>query len=345
MKKPRPPKRSVPAHFVSCDWGTTSFRLRLARTDDAGVLEEITSADGVKETFNHLPPNCPRAERERAFRTVLQQRLAELRQRARLNPDPLPIVISGMASSSVGWRELPYAPVPFSLDGSTARVEPILPVAGQGHQDPVWLMSGVATTNDMMRGEETELMGLMSQRREPTGAEIVVMPGTHSKHIQIRRGAIVDFQTYLTGELFAVLCEHSLLRVSVTRARATDPKSAASDQSSFREGAKFAADHGLPPGLFKVRARSVLDRLPARTNRSFLSGLLIGSELADLNRGKGKVPILLAATGVLAVNYRWAAEELGLGPRLVLVKASVMKNAAVRGQARWLSRQRNPNSP
>jgi 2-dehydro-3-deoxygalactonokinase len=134
----------------------------------------------------------------------------------------------------------------------------------------------------------------------------LILPGTHSKHLRIDRGAITGITTFMTGELFELLCQHSVLRHSV----ATD---APRDPAAFREGVVASAEDRLTSTLFQVRTRQVLAAQTGMANRSFLSGLLIGSELRAL--GSGETPIVLAAGPALREAYSLAADDCGLASR------------------------------
>src|SRR5207247_10316291 len=127
------------------------------------------------------------------------------------------------------------------------------------------LSSGVATARDMMRGEETEIIGLMSDAKLAGLRErsLLVLPGSHSKHVWIEDQSVIDFRTFMTGELFEVLGRQSLLRASVDAAGPTRSDSLSEpDRAAFQEGVSWAKAHGLAGGLFRVRTRAVLDRRP-----------------------------------------------------------------------------------
>src|SRR5690606_34701318 len=143
---------------------------------------------------------------DRDFNGTLERRLAGL------GADPsLPVVICGMAGSRQGWREVPYLEVPATL--------PEIPGAALKVDDasrPVHILPGLSQRHpsaDVMRGEETQLLGL-SLDREIDG--VVCMPGTHAKWAVMQGGRIESFSTFMTGEVFALLTKHSLLRFSVT---------------------------------------------------------------------------------------------------------------------------------
>src|SRR5262245_7472016 len=241
--------------FVSCDWGTSHFRLRLV---GEGIAQEVRTDDGVAKLA------ASGGDRAENFRVTLARGLERLQA-----PAEIPILISGMASSSIGWKELPYARLPFALDGGSAVWAPM--------DDRTYLISGLRSDTDVLRGEETEALGLVSTLGPDfPAAAVCVLPGTHSKHLEVDTGGITGFQTHMTGELFALLSQQSVLRHS------TDP-GAPFDRAAFVEGVGQAQRQPLPAALFRVRTRHVLDRREVPSNTSFLSGLLIGTELAGLN--------------------------------------------------------------
>jgi 2-dehydro-3-deoxygalactonokinase len=128
---------------------------------------------------------------------------------------------------------------------------------------------------DVIRGEETQIIGLLS--REPKFDGVVVLPGTHSKWATVTGGGVADFQTYLTGEMFGLLAHQSFLRHSVKEGveeLATHPDFALGIRRTVVEGLPFLA------AIFSVRARQLLDGVPPEGNLAYLSGLVIGGEIA-----------------------------------------------------------------
>ena len=281
--------------FTSCDWGTTNLRVRIVR-DDA-VVTETRSGQGASSL------NSPREFRE-ALAAAMHAMGA-----------PKPVVISGMAGSSIGWKELPYARLPFRLDGSDAVVHEIEP--------DTFLISGVRSEDDVMRGEETELLGLEVDREDA----VVILPGTHSKHCVLKNGAMVAFRTFMSGELHALLSAHGILRQSMAPGW---------DEAAFLEGIDESTHGSLTSSLFKVRTRALLHGKCPESNSSFLSGLLIGSELSALPKD---VPLVLAAAGAIATPYRIAFRALGLDARSHIISDDEAAILAVRGQRKILEQR------
>jgi len=313
--------------FLSCDWGTSNFRLRLLRTADVTVLAEVQTPAGVRQTAG-TATGCAR---EQAFADYLAEQLAALRQRHPFDPASTPLAISGMASSTLGWRELPYAATPQPLDGSGLVVAPV------GGLGPTWLISGLRHGDDVMRGEETELLGLLHQPAwQPwAAAGVVLLPGTHSKHVQARDGRVTGFRTYMTGELFEAISRHTILAHAVSEHHTLAPDSP--ELAAFTAGVHEAAE-GLTHALFALRTNRLFDRCSPSANRARLSGLLIGAELLDLCRLHPAAPLLLAAGARQAPGYVAAAAALGLLPRLTQIPPAEVALAACRGHAVLLQR-------
>jgi 2-dehydro-3-deoxygalactonokinase len=331
-------KLNLPRYFFSCDWGTTRFRLRLVAAAGFQVLDECVEDEGVKVILGRLGDDAGTAVRERAFRDFLLDRVRRSRERAAIGRQSVPVVISGMASSTVGWRELPYARVPFSLDGKAlvvARVDDGNEGAAlEGHG--IWLVSGVRTETDIMRGEECEVLGLWLSgvgRESADGRpSVVILPGTHSKHVRICEGTIAGFRTYMTGELCEVLARHSLLRVSVTWPLEGGGGRAA-NREAFDEAVRLAFNQGLEAGLFRVRTRAVLGGADPQSNGWFLSGLAIGSEVAGLVRDPAGPALHLAGGSQVSWAYERAIRQLGAAPRLQVTPPDQVNTAAVRAHA------------
>ena len=336
-------------HFFSCDWGTTAFRLRRVNVADGRVVAEISEPTGVRAMQARYPAGDASA-RATAFASFLREQLDKM---ARKDPAALAgvpmVMVSGMASSSVGWREVPYATVPVGLDGANLRQEVFNLDLADGRPARIQLISGLRDSTEMMRGEEVEILGLFADDRfAPIANEgLVLLPGTHSKHVRLRDRQIIKFHTYLTGELFEVLATHSLLAASVQQSGpAALPLTDAAAQMAFEEGVRAAAEGGLARSLFQTRARTVLQGVSPAANRWFLSGLLIGAEIADLPEREPGIPLLLAAPESSSLAYGLALQTLGLAKRLTIVPPAEMSLAAVRGQLRLLHAEgKTPGQP
>ncbi len=233
------------------------------------------------------------------FAPVLGRHLARLDA-----PAEAPVLICGMAGARQGWVEAPYLETPTRLDAlhdGAIRVDTpgdvrILPGLAQAR----------AERPDVMRGEETQLLG----GTEPDFSGLVCIPGTHSKWIRIEGGTIVEFATYMTGELFSVIAQHSILAHALETAAA-----APADSAPFRAalGSALAAPTALTASLFRLRAAQLLGFEQRADGAARLSGLLIGTEIADAMRlHDGLRSVRLIAAGGLARLYRAALAAQGI---------------------------------
>lgn len=322
--------------FLGCDWGTSRLRLRLATRHPVAVLAEYASDRGCR-TLAAAP------ERPAAYAVALAEARGHLAAESGREVAGLPVVISGMAGSSIGWREVPYAALPWRLDGSdwsAVTVPPgALPAAGPAW-GPVTILGGVAAADDVMRGEETELLGLLAALPAHPWREeaLVLLPGTHCKHLDLGGDRLTGLRTAMSGELFEVLARHSVLRASVVPPGHLEPARGDGPAGSegFLAGVALAREMDLPRALFQVRARALLAHWDPERCAGFLSGLCLGAELRGLARDAR--PLLLAAGGPLAERYTLALAALGHGSRLTAVPAAEAALAALRGQALWLDR-------
>ncbi|MDR7221376.1 2-dehydro-3-deoxygalactonokinase [Aminobacter aminovorans] len=282
----------VPA-IVAIDWGTTRMRAWLLDAEGA-ALAEHRSDDGLTTA------------QKTGFEPILERCLATLRA-----PNGVPVIICGMAGARQGWIEAPYVDVPSSIAAILRGAVPV-PNAGRDIRIVPGLARRSVDTPDVMRGEETQLAG--SGLRE-TGRHIVCMPGTHSKWVVVHSGAVESFRTWPTGELFALLATHSILRYSIGEqpgaVSAENPVFAKSCEIALTEGGDFASR------LFSIRAGSLLNGLTSVDAMATLSGLMIGSEVASARRQflHADRSVTLVASGTLATLYRRAFEIAGLEVR------------------------------
>jgi 2-dehydro-3-deoxygalactonokinase len=328
--------------FLSCDWGTTSFRLRWVSGSERRVIREIREKAGIKALHAEaVQGGEDSTRRSNLFGQFLAAKLDALLAFDTTPRRALPLVISGMASSSIGWLELPYAKAPLPLDGRGLRSQE-LSWGSPAWVGPTWLISGIASETEMMRGEETEIIGLMS---DPSLAalrqrSLLILPGTHSKHVWIENDAVVDFRTFMTGELFEVLGRHSVLRASVDLDHRTEddsPPLSESDREAFEEGVGWARRHGLAGGLFRVRTRAVLEHRSLANNTWFFSGLLIGAEVDSISRSAGDRPVILAATRGVSDLYSLALEMIaGAAIKWIRLPPEQVEPATITGHALFL---------
>lgn len=259
--------------FLSCDWGTSSFRLRLVEITGAKVIAEENSDQGILKVFESWK-RCGEPEHDRFifYLNVVKRHIDALEKKLNSSLENSPLVISGMACSTIGMTDLPYKEIPFSGDGSDLVTR--LVKANKDFKHDIIFISGVKTESDAMRGEETQLAGLHHEQ----GVQIYIFPGTHSKHVTVENGKVVDIKTYMTGEFFELLSVKSILSASVEKTDLTNEK----NKRSFEAGVKESLHSNLLNSSFKVRTNYLFHKLSQQENYQFLSGLLIGTEMKEV---------------------------------------------------------------
>ena len=215
--------------FLSCDWGTSSFRLRLIETESFAIIEEESSKQGIAETFRQWNQNQKNEERLTFYLNIVLQHLTTIEQKINTSLDNIPIIISGMASSTIGMVDLPYKNLPFATSGEDLGT--FIIEASQKIKAPIVIISGVRSNDDVMRGEETKLIGCTTGAHQHN--HFYIFPGTHPKHIEVKNGHAIRFKTFMTGELFELLSKKSILAVSVESGKTIKLKN---NLKSFLEG-------------------------------------------------------------------------------------------------------------
>jgi 2-dehydro-3-deoxygalactonokinase len=292
--------------FLSCDWGTSSFRLRLVDTGKKEITAELFSDEGMAETYQQwVATGRPETERIDFYKTRLSGSISKLSVNIDNN---LPVIISGMVSSSIGLKELPYQKFPFSWDKSQFGVEKI--EGDKNFSHPLFIIPGFKTDVDVMRGEETKLLGCAL---DDDGEKIFIFPGTHSKHVFVKNKTGLDFKTYMTGEIFNLLIEKSILSNAVKKGM---------DEKSYIQGFKAGLAENILHQAFRVRTRQLLQRANEVSNYQYLSGLLIGAELKDL-KDKG-CPLYLVCGEHLKQAYLSGLELLGAKKEIHYLSADEM---------------------
>jgi len=280
--------------FVSCDWGTSNFRLRLIDAKTLRVISEHSTAVGVKKLYEAFQQSDKKISQTAYFVAYLKQEIKQLS----IAKESIPTIIaSGMASASIGMLELPYVAMPLNFKGDNlySRV-----ISEDGLH--IILVSGAKTTSDVMRGEEIQAIGL--SKFLPNDSEgILLLPGTHSKHIQFKKGVYTSFVTYMTGELFDILSKNSILKNSLLK---TDWDN--KFEAVFLEGVQKGLHNQHLASLFSIRANDLLGGKTHEENFYFLSGLLIGGELSYLKNSQEE--IYIATTGVLYKLYKLALQQI-----------------------------------
>ena len=277
--------------LIGLDWGTSSLRAMLFG-EGGVVLDRQAAPLGIMQ----VP--------DRAFAPVF----ADITGRWRAETPGLPAIASGMIGSAQGWREVPYHRGPASLADIAAGCVRVETEDGAG----VLLVPGLARSGsrpEVMRGEETQVLGALALRPELRAGTLFVLPGTHCKWVEVRRGRIEGFHTYMTGELFFILRAHSILGRPAKEAAAAP----AADGAAFRRGLAAAREtqDGIAPLLFSARTLVLSGQLPASDSLDYLSGLLIGDELRCALPGDGRA-LALIGERALCDRYRLAIAEFGI---------------------------------
>jgi len=288
--------------FLSCDWGITSFRLRTVETKGFVISAEEKSEQGISKSFEAWKQSGkPERDRVAFYLAIIDEHAKALQKKTESALNKLPLIISGMASSSMGIIDLPYKEMPFSVDGADLEIKVI---ESDNFFGNTIIISGARTNNDVMRGEETQLVGCShNSGKEET---IYIFPGTHSKHIHVKEGKATHLSTYMTGEFFELLSQKSVLSTSV---KESEDLHFEKHPASFEQGVKDSKEMNLLQGCFRVRTNDLLGKYTAHENHFYLSGLLIGTEMAEL-LSKGYSKITLVSGGKLSNYYRSAFNVL-----------------------------------
>ncbi|MFB2118435.1 2-dehydro-3-deoxygalactonokinase [Parapedobacter sp. 2B3] len=322
-------------YLVSCDWGTSSLRIHLLDSESRNIIDSDHSGQGCAVFYETwIETACghpPAGSRDGYYLGYLQSKWKPLCARNHVNPENVPVVISGMASSNIGIMELPYAITPFAIDGTEAVVHEI---PSNQTSNIILLISGVQHGDEVMRGEETQLVGIHDTlvRLDNSRGVKVILPGTHSKHVIVNRRRVTDFSTYITGELFAILSNNGLFKDAVEKCAITREADGRL-WDAFDAGISVARDADISTALFRIRTNRIFDRYDKQENYQYLSGMLIAYELGNLLSDRHQ-PIVLCAGTNLCRPYVRAIDHLGLGCRVHLVDPYEADMAAIHGQLR-----------
>ena len=290
--------------LIAIDWGSSSFRAYLM-APNGEILDEVASGDGIGSVAAGAYP----ATLKRLVGRWLEA-----------HPS-LPVVASGMVGSRHGWREAAYVKCPA---GPREVATQLTPVEADGRR--VHLAAGLsyvdeAAQPDVMRGEETEIFGVAD-----SGARLIVLPGSHSKWAKVNGDRVVAFKTFVTGELFAALRDHTVAGAFARAAPAKSPGEAFA--LGVRRGAAAVAcegKSGVIGLLFGARSLPLTGGLAEDDAGEYLSGLLIGAEIGEARRFfPGEEPHVAGAEALVA-RYLAAFEALGVSAR------AASRRAAARG--------------
>ena len=266
--------------FIGVDWGTTAFRAYLA---DAGGHALATLGDGEGALALKLGEHEP----------YLAGRLAGW--------PALPVLACGMVGAKQGWREAPYVVCPAGLADIAAAA-----LAVQTSFGLVRIVPGVRARDsvgapDVMRGEETQLLGALAAG---LGDGVYVLPGTHSKWARVEGGRILGFETFMTGEVFAVLKTHSVLGRMMT-----PPQPGEGFARGLAAARTLERPGDLLHAMFAARTFGLFETLPPDQLGEYLSGLLIGAEILA-GAGGATQAVAIGSSGLTA---RYVEAGTGLG--------------------------------
>src|SRR5689334_19039867 len=264
--------------FIAADWGTTNRRAY--RLDASGkCVDEFEDDRGIMAVE---PGGFPDAV------TQLRQRLGDA-----------PLLLAGMIGSNRGWKEAPYVPCPAGVDELASK----LVWAG----DREAIVPGVSYVGDgradVMRGEEVQLLGAFAAGLVQSN-DLVCHPGTHNKWTELHQGQIRRFQTVMTGELFSLLKEHSILADLL--------QGSVDDNQVFRDAANHAIfNESLPAELFSIRAGVLLGQMKKEDAASHASGLLIGTDVRIGLQVPAGARVMVMGRPKLTRLYAAALKEAG----------------------------------
>lgn len=264
--------------YIAIDWGSTNLRAWYYRAGEC--VDERRSEAGVTRLGDRTPAQV--------FATITDGwPVAEV-----------PVIMAGMVGSNAGWLEVPYLACPVALNALSDRLTCV--------EGKAWIVPGLSVERDdnynVMRGEETQLLGAVTLQPAP----LYVMPGTHAKWVQMEQDRVIDFRTVMTGELHHLLLKQSLIGAGLPAQEASP--------DAFRDGLQIGShDRSILARLFEVRAAHVLGARDRRHISDFLSGLLIGHEVAQMTQQltHSRQPIVIIAGSALAQRYQQALAFIG----------------------------------
>lgn len=286
---------------IVVDWGTTNIRAYLV--DDSGNIAQ--SRQGPRGVHNCAGD----------YSRVLREFCGDWQEQW----TNIPTYLCGMIGSRTGWFEAPYVASPATTD---ALYRGLLPVPGE-HK--VFIVPGMqcitpAGTPDVMRGEEAQALGAL----EETGLKntLIILPGTHSKWVRVIDGRIHDFATFFTGEMYALLHDHSSIGAVLDLKRHSP--------ESFRRGLRESVGRGgLLNQIFSARTRTLCEDIDEQSMSAYLSGILIGSEFIHGRQlFATDEELLLVGDTRLAPLYETAAEHFGLHVRTLDPAITVVRGIA-----------------
>ena len=274
----------IKAKWIAADWGTTHMRAWAIGEEDK-VLAFRESNEGMKDL------------QQNEFEPVLLRLIESWLDNTKITT----VMACGMVGAKQGWVETPYLKTPcVPIDNNQLTTANTL-----DKRIIVHLVPGVMQNHpaDIMRGEETQIAGFINKNQDFNG--VVCLPGTHSKWVNINEGQITSFKTFMTGELFGVITNHTLIRHS------TSIKGWI--QESFEDGIHEGFNNPglIASNLFSLRAESIVNNMGPDQARSTLSGLLLGVELNGAQIYWKNNDVTLIGSELLSNNYNQGLKVLG----------------------------------
>jgi 2-dehydro-3-deoxygalactonokinase len=297
------------AQLIALDWGTTSLRAYKLATGGV-VLEQRALSSGIMQ-LPKTPRNINGRECADGFELAFDEACGDWLD---AQPD-LPVIACGMVGSAQGWREAAYCETPANVANLGNSLQIVVSLRGT----VVHIVPGVIQRSrlpNVMRGEETQVLGVLQNLPIEAGADLLIgLPGSHSKWVDVVDGCITHFDTFMTGEVFAVLSEYSILG-------RTQQHSATFDAQAFDRGVQVAqsadGELGVLSTLFSARTLGLTGELSPTAQADYLSGLMIGHELAALasaqrrRRNNRNLPsIILIGNAQLCARYSRALDACG----------------------------------
>ena len=282
--------------WIAVDWGTSFFRAYLIENEE--VVNAVKTNDGMKFVQNNN------------FEEILVKLI-----------DPwldynykTEVLASGMVGSKQGWIEAPYQKTPCSLHNIDFISPPV-----KDKRFSLKIFSGISQSNkpDVMRGEETQIAGFLHDNPNFNGS--ICLPGTHSKWVQIENGHIINFKTFMTGELFEIISKNSVLVHSVTSNKILKNELISAVDEIFKKPEIFGN------ALFQLRADDLINSRGSEIYKSKLSGYLLGLELLGSLEFWEKKDIVLIGNADLIELYEYILQSKVNSIKNFLSKDMVLK--------------------
>lgn len=283
--------------WIAADWGTS--HLRVWRMEGHSVTAETRSDRGMGRSAPE------------AFEPALLDLVGPWLDGA----GRVPVLACGMVGARQGWVEAAYVATPAPPGDPAASV----PAPARDPRIEVRILPGLCQQDppDVMRGEETQVAGLLLET--PSFDGLLCLPGTHAKWARVAGGKVVAFRTFMTGELFALLSEQSVLRHSMPDDGWNDAAFAAGFEASRTDPSALARS------LFTIRATGLLRDEPPGAARARLSGLLIGAEFAAMGAEALSGAVAVIGGGAIAGVYRDAFRLAGAEPQVISAETATLR--------------------